>query len=333
MEDQKEFLEAAKNALSGNEQIGAPVVGEENNNIDDDLENLTEIVDDNKEVVDEENKKEEAKDEPKKNWRERYQESDEYKAEVRRKDLAVYEQKMKELEEIENDEAYKIIREARRQGKNPLEVIKEIANTDVDKLTPEQLFERKIEKYKSKLTPEQIEAEIENFAELSPLKQLEATESVRQELIAERKEQLAKFENKPAEIPQEVVQNFNKFKGELDSILSKLEGRTYKGVKYTPALLSKIEKAILEDGVISPKAYMNEKGEFDAMEALEVASSLKQFRSLIRKNEIEDAVSKGKEEVLRERSNVSKGVRDTGMPSSSDDTKEFLAAAKTLFKN
>lgn len=266
-----------------------------------------------------------------KNWREAYKETDDYKSEVRQNDLASYEAKMKEWAEIENDEAIKMVLEARKQGKNPLEFIKEIASADYEKLSPKDLFMKDIEKFKDKLTEDQIEAEVEIFENMSPLQQIKATEGIKNELIAQKKEQLSKFESKPQETPKEVLDNFNKFKGELDSILDRLEGKVVRGVKYTPSLLRKLEVAIM-DVKVSPKAYVNQDGTFDAQEALEVALSLKEFRGLSKKAEIEAAETKGKEEVLRDRSNVSKGVRTTGMPNSSDNNAELKAAQKEYLK-
>lgn len=292
---------------------------EEDKETEEDLENLETLKD----------KKEEAKSE-KKNWRESYKETDDYKNELRQKDLATYEAKMKELEEIENDEAYKIIKSARAQGKNPLEVIKEIATADYENLSPEDLFMKKLDKYKGKLTEDEIEQEKQVFKNLTPLQKIESTEGIKNELIAQKKEQLSKFESKSQQPSQELVENFDKFKGELDSILNRLEGKIYKGVKYTPSLLAKLESAIM-NGKVSPKAYVNPDGTLDAAEALEVAMSLRDFRDLVKTQELKDAESKGRKSVLKERSNVSKGVRNSGMPNASDDDAELKAAQKQMF--
>jgi len=282
------------------------------------------------EVENIEDKDEQKETKPTKNWREAYKETDDYKNDLKQQDLAKYEAKMQELASLENDEAIKLVLEARKQGKNPLEFIKEIASADYDKLSPKDLFMKELDKYKDKLTEEEIEAEVEAFDSLTPLQKIKQTENIKNELIAQKKEQLSKFESKPQETSKEVLDNFNKFKGELDSILDKLEGQTIKGVKYTPSLLMRLEKAIME-GKVSPKAYINPDGTFDAKEALEVALSLKDFRGLSKKAEIEAAESKGKEEVLKQRSNVSNGTRTTGMPKSSDSDAELKAAQKEYF--
>jgi len=312
---------------------------------EDDIEDLEDL-DDKKSIKGKESEKEEEEEEEsevkekelenkkekkeKKSWRDSYKETDDYKEEMKQKDLASYEAKMKELEEIENDEAYKIIKEARKQGKNPLEVMKDIATADYENLTPKDLFMKKLEKFKDRLSEDEIEDEIRAFENLTPLQKIESTESIKNELIAQRKEQLSKFESRSQDAPKEVVDNFNKFKGELDSILDRLEGKTYKGVKYTPSLLAKVEKAIME-GKVSPRAYVNPDGTFDAKEALEVAMSLKEFRSLVRQQELKDAETKGKESVLKDRSNVSKGVRTSGMPNAADDDADLKAAQKAMF--
>jgi len=277
-----------------------------------------------------ENQENKNQDKPTKNWRDAYKDTDDYKDDLKKQDLAKYEAKMQELAELENDEAIKLVLEARKQGKNPLEFIKEIATADYDKYSPKDLFMVEINKYKDKLSPEQIEAEIEIFDNLSPLQQIRQTENIKNELIAQKKEQLSKFESKPQETPKEVLDNFNKFRGELDSILDKLEGKTLEGVKYTPTLLMRLDKALM-DGKVSPKAYINPDGTFDAQEALRLTLSLKEFRGLSEKAKIEAAESKGKEEVLKQRSNVSNGTRTNSMPNSSDSDAELKAAQKEYF--
>lgn len=274
----------------------------------------------------------EKKETPKadKNWRDSYKETEDYKSELKKQDLDSYEAKMKELAEIENDDAYKIIKEARAKGVNPLDYIKELAENNVSKLSPEELYMKKIDKYKDKLTEEQVEEAIDKFRSMSAIEQLEATEGIKAELEAAQKAKLSKFESKKEEVPQEVMNNIKKFEVELDSLFNKLNGKIYKGVKYTPTLISKIEKALL-DGMVSPKAYMREDGTFDPVEALEAVQGLKSFRGLMKKNEIEDAASKAREDVLKDKSNVSKGVRTTGMPQSGDSKADLRLAQKQFF--
>lgn len=265
-----------------------------------------------------------------KNWRDSYKETDDFKNELKKQDLASYDSKMKEIQEIENDEAYKIIKEARAKGVNPLDYIKELAENNVSKLTPKELYMKKIDKYKDRLTEDQVEEAIYKFESMTAIEQYEATEGIKAELEAAQKEKLSRFENKREEVPQEVVNNIKKFEVELDSLFNKLNGKIYKGVKYTPTLISKIEKALL-DGMVSPKAYIREDGTFDPVEALEAVQGLKSFRGLMKKNEIEDAVSKAREDVLKDKSNVSKGVRTTGMPKSGDSQAELKLAQKQFF--
>jgi hypothetical protein len=237
---------------------------------------------------------------------------------------------MKEIQEIENDEAYKIIKEARAKGVNPLDYIKELAENNVSKLTPKDLYMKKIDKYKDRLTEEQVEEALYKFESMTAIEQYEATEGIKAELEAAQKEKLSRFESKKEEVPQEVVDNIKKFEVELDSLFNKLNGKIYKGVKYTPTLIKKIENALLE-GMVSPKAYIREDGTFDPVEALEAVQGLKSFRGLMKKNEIEIAASQAREEVLKDKSNVSKGVRTTGMPKSGDSQAELKLAQKQFF--
>jgi hypothetical protein len=274
----------------------------------------------------------EKKETPKadKNWRDSYKETDDFKNELKKQDLASYDSKMKEIQEIENDEAYKIIKEARAKGVNPLDYIKELAENNVSKLTPKELYMKKIDKYKDRLTEDQVEEAIYKFESMTAIEQYEATEGIKAELEAAQKEKLSRFESKKEEVPQEVVNNIKKFEVELDSLFNKLNGKIYKGVKYTPTLIKKIENALL-DGMVSPKAYIREDGTFDPVEALEAVQGLKSFRGLMKKNEIEIAASQAREEVLKDKSNVSKGVRTTGMPKSGDSQAELKLAQKQFF--
>jgi hypothetical protein len=261
-------------------------------------------------------------------WRREYESSDEYKEELRKKDNAQYEAKLKEIEEIEKDEVYQIIKQARAEGKNPIDVLKEFASADYEKMSPSDLYKIKIERYKGRLTEEQVQESLEKFENMTAIEQLEATESIREQLIKESKEKLSVFAPKQSEPDPQVVEAVNKFKNDFNSLLNKLSGKTYKGVDYTPALLRKIEKAVIEDGLIHPRAYMNEDGTFDAMEALEAATALKPFRALVKGKEIKQEVSKALEDVLKERSNVSKGIKSTGMPRSSDSDADFKEALR-----
>jgi hypothetical protein len=236
-----------------------------------------ETLEDDSEVV----KKETPKAD--KNWRDSYKETDEFKNELKKQDLASYDAKMKEIQEIENDEAYKIIKEARAKGVNPLDYIKELAENNVSKLTPKDLYMKKIDKYKDRLTEEQVEEALYKFESMTAIEQYEATEGIKAELEAAQKEKLSRFESKKEEVPQEVVDNIKKFEVELDSLFNKLNGKIYKGVKYTPTLIKKIENALLE-GMVSPKAYIREDGTFDPVEALEAVQGLKSFRGLMKKN-------------------------------------------------
>ncbi len=274
----------------------------------------------------------EKKETPKadKNWRDSYKETDDFKNELKKQDLASYDSKMKEIQEIENDEAYKIIKEARAKGVNPLDYIKELAENNVSKLTPKELYMKKIDKYKDRLTEDQVEEAIYKFESMTAIEQYEATEGIKAELEAAQKEKLSRFESKKEEVPQEVVNNIKKFEVELDSLFNKLNGKIYKGVKYTPTLIKKIENTLL-DGMVSPKAYIREDGTFDPVEALEAVQGLKSFRGLMKKNEIEIAASQAREEVLKDKSNVSKGVRTTGMPKSGDSQAELKLAQKQFF--
>jgi hypothetical protein len=265
-----------------------------------------------------------------KNWRDSYKETDDFKSEIKKQDLASYDAKMKEIQEIENDEAYKIIKEARAKGVNPLDYIKELAENNVSKLSPKDLYMKKIDKYKDRLTEDQVEEAIYKFESMTAIEQYEATEGIKAELEAAQKEKLSRFESNKEEVSQEVINNIKKFEVELDSLFNKLNGKIYKGVKYTPTLISKIEKALL-DGMVSPKAYIREDGTFDPVEALEAVQGLKNFRGLMKKNEIETAASQAREEVLKDKSNVSKGVRTTGMPKSGDSQAELKLAQKQFF--
>ena len=82
---------------------------------------------------------------------------------------------------------------------------------------------------------------------------------------------------------------------------------------------------------VNDPAHQREDGTFDPVEALEAVQGLKSFRGLMKKNEIEIAASQAREEVLKDKSNVSKGVRTTGMPKSGDSQAELKLAQKQFF--
>lgn len=270
----------------------------------------------------------------KKDWRKSYEDTEEYKNDLQRKSLLEYEAKIKELKEWEDDEGFKLLKIAKEKGISLIDAIKEISTEDVSQMTTKDLFMKKIERYKDKLTEEQIEDALYKFENMDALSQLEATEAIRQEIEADRKSKLDKFQSSKKEIFTEAQINIvKKFEEELDSLFNKLNGNVWRGVKYTPSLLRKIEKAIVDEGLISPVAYMREDGTFDPVEALEAVSGLKQFRNLMKKNEIDLAASKAVENVLRVKSNVSNGIRENGLPKETDKNASMKSAIKEFFKN
>lgn len=251
----------------------------------------------------------------KRNWRERYQETDDFKAKLRKQDEAVYAAKLKKIEDVENTPAFQIISKALDEGKDPMEAIRAVAVDNISNLTPKDLFMKDLEKYKDSLTEDEFAEEVEKFEGKSKLEQIKATESIKAELTNAREAELAKFKPvaKETKLNPELQEKVTKFDTELENMLSNLDGKTINGVTFTPAVLNKIEET-LAHGHISPDMYIDENGNFDAGEAIELAV-LKHYRAAFINGLKGEYKSLGMKEALKQKHNVSSGkVKNTGMP-------------------
>jgi len=165
------------------------------------------------------------------------------------------------------------------------------------------------------LTEEEFAEEVEKFEGKSKLEQIKATEAIKAELTNAREAELAKFKPvaKETKLNPELQEKVTKFDTELENMLSNLDGKTINGVTFTPAVLNKIEET-LAHGHISPDMYIDENGNFDAGEAIELAV-LKHYRAAFINGLKGEYKSLGMKEALKQKHNVSSGkVKNTGMP-------------------
>lgn len=268
----------------------------------------------------------------KKNWRERYAETPEYKEKLRKQDEAIYEAKLKKIEEIENNPVFQIVSKAIEQGIDPVEAMKKVAVDEISSLTPKDLFLKDLEKYKNSLTEEEIQEEIEKFESKSKLEQIKATEGIKSELTSAREAELAKFKTAKKEVTldAETQAKVNKFDSDFEERLNALDGKTINGVKFTPAVLKKIEDTIAS-GDINPKLFIDEKGNFDADEAIELAI-LKHYRSAYVNGLKGEYKSEGFKEALKQKHNVGSGkTKTSGMPDATDPKAQKKAEIAFIF--
>ena len=284
------------------------------------------------EVETEEESTEETPAAEKKNWRERYQETDDFKAKLRKQDEAEYAAKLKKIETVENNPAFQIVAKALEEGKDPMEELRKVAVDNVSTLTPKDLFMKDLEKYKDSLTEDEYEEEVEKFENKSKLEQIKATEPIKAELTNAREAELAKFKPtvKEVKLDPETQAKVNKFDADFDARLNALDGQTINGVKFTPAVLTKIEETIAK-GHINPELFMDENGDFDAGEAIELAV-LKHYRQAYLNGLKGEYKSNGIKEALKQKHNVASGkAKSTGMPDSSSSAARKKADIDFVF--
>ena len=326
------FDESKQNQTEVTEQVEETPVQETTEQVEN--EESEQAENQSEETTTEATTEEEPQEGEKKHWRERYAETDDYKAKVKKQDESALMAKLKEIEEIEKDEAYQLIKTARAQGKNPIDVIKELAIDNVSALSPKDLFMKDLEKYKDSLTEEERAEEIEKFESKSKLEQIKATEGIKAELTKQREEALTPFKAQPKQEPKldpETQAKVNKFDADFDNRLNLLDGKTINGVKFTPAVLKKIEDTIA-NGHISPELFMDENGNFDADEAIDLAV-FKHYRVPYINGLKGESKSEGFKEALKQKHNVGSGkVRTTGMPDATDSKAKKKAEIDSMFK-
>ena len=177
-------------------------------------------------------------------------------------DIAPLKQKASEYEKILADPLTKAFLDFRKEGGQDLaEFSKKIGISDVGSLTPEQLYEQDL-KGMPELSEDEVADEMAKFQDLSKVEKLRLTKDIKSKLFAERDEKLKTFSvnvNKEAEAYKAFEQQaISKGVTELGDVLTKMEGKKYKGLTVTPEMANEIRQYVTQNTVVK----LNEDGSF-----------------------------------------------------------------------
>ena len=250
---------------------------------------------------------EKAKLNEKKNWREQLKETPEFKAKQQAEENEKMLAKMNELKEFEESEVYKIFQKAKQENKNPLDLVKELVQVDVDKMTDEDLvsFEAK----KHGLTEDEIREEIASLDNKSPLERKKYLNGIREQLKTDNEALKKKFEPskapEPKPIPEEIKLRAKESENELSEILDNLYGKKFKGVDFTPSRLKQIEDKVFKLVNTDPADYIDANGKINMGKAVEHAIHIK-FNSIVESDAERRGRDQGKFEMAKNKHNPSK---------------------------
>lgn len=263
-----------------------------------------------------------------KGWRDRLKETPEFKEKQMKAQQEEMLAKMKELEEFEKSELYGIMQRAKKEGKNPLDLLKEVNQINVESMSEEELV--KYEAQKHNLTEDEIEEEFNAFQNKTPLEKRKYLNAIREQLKSDNEAIKKKFEpSAPAEnkLPEEILKKAEKAQKSLNDILDNLDGKEYVGVKFTPNRLSKVEETVQKLVNASVEDYLTDDGELDMIKAVEHAVIIN-FNSRVIADAEKRAYEQGKMEMAKERHNPSKygfaSNRAPGMSKSDEEIRQEL---------
>jgi hypothetical protein len=141
-------------------------------------------------------------------------------------------------------------------GTDPSEFIKQAGIVDVKSLTSEQLLEMDCKQ--NGLTEDETKIELEAFEDKTPLEKKKIIENLKSEFNRKRDEKLKTFTAANEAQQQVMTQAIKTGRTELDSVLPKMEGKSYKGLLLTPEMVKKVRQSVTE----SPVPKFDKSGQF-----------------------------------------------------------------------
>lgn len=169
------------------------------------------------------------------------------------------EEEEKEFKDLMNDPIIKTIYKAKKNGQNPLEVIKNIPTFNADELSDEQLFRLSVQG--ENLSEDEIQERFDNF--------MYQPESIRKQIFDSKKAELKQAQEEiysESKEFQAIKESGSKALAYLDDATEKLKGVEVGGVKITKALQAEIfQKA----SALLPA--FKQGTQFEAEKALELA--------------------------------------------------------------
>lgn len=185
-----------------------------------------------------------------KDWRDIIKEKEEKKRK---------EEEENEFKQLMNDPIVKTIYKAKKNGQNPLEVIKNIPTFNADELSEEQLFRMSIQG--EELSEDEIQDRFDNF--------MYQPESIRKAIFDSKKAELRKAQEEiysESKEFQAIKENGTKALAYLDDATEKLKGVEVGGMKITKAL----QAEIFQKATTLLPAF-KQGNQFEAEKALELA--------------------------------------------------------------
>lgn len=209
-----------------------------------------------------------------------------------------YETKAKAFDEMLSDPLVEAIVTAKKAGKDPLSIIKDLQPLDVNAIPEERLYEMSLKN--EGLNEEEVSTEMEAFKELTPLAKKRAVKEFRQELSKKDSEKLNKYITDNSSKLQESAKLVERYASEKSKLLTSMIGKDEMGIKITQSIASQLEES-MDKGI----SLYREDGSIDVKKAFDLHLWNTQ-RTLIMKNAVAKARADAKEEILKEFSRPSK---------------------------
>ena len=175
--------------------------------------------------------------------------------------------KMKEIEELANDEFVKLVLDTKKSGGDVKKLLAGLAETNPDSLTDEEIYYMTLP---SDMDADEKRDEYEKFETLNS--------RFKETIINEQREKLKKVQSEKLTALMgsgqkvDVRPAFNEATVGLDAALEKLQGKEYQGIELTPARLLELRK----EAIRFFGTFMDtDKGAIDYNEALETAFARK----------------------------------------------------------
>lgn len=163
---------------------------------------------------------------------------------------AEYDEATKELEEINNDPLIAAYKAAKKSGKDVSSFLNEIRGVDVNRLTPDQIWEASLNAEEG-LSAEDKAISLEKFAELDKFEKIQKTKTFKQELIAQQAENLKKYASdtsasaKDKESQAKALAVMAKEQGK--QFFDKIKDKEWQGLKMTSSEINKLENYLAND--------------------------------------------------------------------------------------
>ena len=203
-----------------------------------------------------------------------------------------YQAKAKAFDEMLSDPLVEAIVTAKKNGKDPLTIIKDLQPLDVNSISEETLYEMSLKN--EGLKEDEISTEMEAFNALTPLAKKRTVKEFRQELSKKDSEKLSKYIVDNRQNLQNMDKIAERYNEEKNQFFDTLKDKEYMGIKITPSIASEVEK-MMDTGI----SLFKEDGSFDVKKAFDLHLWNSQ-KSLIMKNAVSKAKSEGREEIIKE---------------------------------